>query len=61
LIDVFDATQVPALAADRAVHIFLPERGGEIAVIQAAHPGGTVDVVNGNYAAPLFTTYTVTR
>ena len=60
LIDVFDPAEAVADSAESIVHIFLPERGGEIELIRARHPGGAATTVNGVYAAPLFTTYEYT-
>lgn len=57
LVDVFDPAEAVVDSAETVVHIFLPERSGEVELIRARHPGGATATVNGVYAAPLFTTY----
>lgn len=49
----------PTQAASR-VFIYLPEREGELAAIEAQYPGGTLRRFDGYYAQPLFLAYEVT-
>ena len=51
-------TDVPPLAT-RTVFAFLPERGNELDVVRAVHPGGVLDEFRGRDGAVMLLLYTI--
>lgn len=49
---------LPAIA-DTASFIYIPERSGELEETRARYPGGSVQIVSGHFADPLFYAYEV--
>ncbi len=63
IIDVDDANTLPPpqRQADTIIHVFLPEKRGNLEIIRSQSAGGVAVDVNGRYGSPLYTTYTLTR
>ncbi|MGB1254078.1 MAG: hypothetical protein ACPG8W_25940, partial [Candidatus Promineifilaceae bacterium] len=57
LFDVVDPTVLPAADSPNVVHIFVPERLGEIETIREIRPNGTTTQIDGFKSSPLFLTY----
>jgi hypothetical protein len=57
-VESVEAELAPAPTSNR-VFIFLPQRAAELEEVQRQFPGGSRQFVNGQYASPLFITYTV--
>ncbi|MCA9945535.1 MAG: hypothetical protein KC449_18755, partial [Anaerolineales bacterium] len=55
-VETADSQLASAPTTDR-LFIFLPQRQGEMTLVQQQFPNGTFQHVNGYYAAPLFTVY----
>jgi hypothetical protein len=61
---LFDIEQpgapIPVASTARQVYLFLPERQGELAVVQQQFPNGRLQTFSGYYSDPLFLAYEVT-
>jgi hypothetical protein len=53
------AASLPAPTAPGQVHIFLPERQGELAAIEERYPDGRLRTFDGYYGRPLFLVYEI--
>ena len=62
-INLFDVLEpnsaLPPAATPNVVHIYLPERQGELTQTQSLFPGGQIETIEGVYANPLFWAYMV--
>jgi len=60
LLDVTEP-EVPAIVTNspNIVFIFVPERQGDVSLVQAAFPSGELTAFQGEYANPLFFAYEV--
>ncbi|MCP5096421.1 MAG: methyltransferase domain-containing protein [Chloroflexi bacterium] len=59
LFDMEEAAAPPTPTSANQVYIFLPERAGELDIVQTAYPDGETQLIAGYYGDPLYYVYEV--